>query len=272
MKSLLAIVLLSLVSFSYTFAGEEAITGENKSKSMEDREVIMYDFDLEVEIENGKAVATWDDFPANKGFEWYKLVYSTSNTNPVYPHDKTVFIGERLQLTNTFKLDSSSNNHYVRLCAVILNDDYSKDRYCGETQHLITSESDFHTEEINKDHSKKVEVKKTETKTEAKKEIKKEYKSENKSDTKMKVSSNLNTALKTRINVLLENFIDRLEARGDSDEKIAATIDLVIERLEKLSGNVTYNKIVDYMILALTELKEEYSNSLGDIESVFDGF
>jgi hypothetical protein len=59
--------LLSLVTFSYTFAGEEYVKNEStESKNMEDRAVISYDFDLEVKLENGKAVASWDDFPANK--------------------------------------------------------------------------------------------------------------------------------------------------------------------------------------------------------------
>jgi D-alanyl-D-alanine carboxypeptidase len=196
-------------------------------------------------------------------------VYSTTNSNPVYPDDKVVFIGERLQLSNSFKLDASKNDHYVRLCAVVLNDDYSKDRYCGSTKHLVTTADDFENVEVKKEYNKTEAVKKEDVKkTEIKKDVKAEVKEETKvkTETKVKETSTLSVNLKARIDVLLENFIERLEERGDSDEKIASTIELVIERLEKLSGNATYNKIVAYMMTRLNELKEEYSNSLSEIE------
>jgi len=107
MKSLLATMLLLCVSFSYTYAGEEEKWSEDKtSLKMEEREVIPYNFSLKVSQENGVATASWDDFPANRGFEWYKLVYSTTKENPVYPNDTVVFVGERLQLKNSFKLDA----------------------------------------------------------------------------------------------------------------------------------------------------------------------
>jgi hypothetical protein len=109
MKSFFAIMLLLCVSISYTYAGEEYEKDENKqSTKMEDREVIYYDHDLELELEasNGTVYAEWDEFNLDepKDFEWYKLVYSTSKTNPVYPDDEAVFIGKIDQTEAKFRL------------------------------------------------------------------------------------------------------------------------------------------------------------------------
>ena len=100
---------------------------------MEDRAVIAHDFDFSIDVENWKVTAEWDAFDG-EGFQWFKLVYSTTNSKPVYPTDKTVFVGNKDQLTKTFKLKAGASTHYVRLCAVALNDDYSKDRYCSEVK------------------------------------------------------------------------------------------------------------------------------------------
>lgn len=260
MKILLAMTVLLSVSFSYTHAGDVYEKDVNKeSMKVEDRAVISYDFDLEVKQENGKVTASWNNFPENRGFEWYKLVYSTSNINPVYPNDTTVFVWERLQLENTFKLDANKNNHYIRLCALVINDNYSKDRYCSETQKIKTTQSDFISQNNNK-----IEYKKTDQKTDQKKDIKLIQIKE--------VTFSLSEMMRTKINELLENFILRLEEKEYSDEQIAVSIDVVVKRLEILAKQVKYKNIAGYMIQELKSMQEKYSDPLNEFESIFDGF
>ncbi len=285
MKHILAVVLLSLVSFSYTFAEETTVSEEKTSMEMKDREVIPYNFELKINVENGSAYATWNDFPNNRGFEWYKLVYSTSNTQPVYPTDDTVFIWERLQLKTSFKLKQDSKYHYVRLCAIVVNDDYSKDRYCSEVKKLELTEKNRASGEVKKEELK-TEVKKEETKTsemsESVKEKIQKYNEnkqkestwETKSEIKKKLESTftLSLALRQRINVLLKSFVDRLKEQDFSNEKISSSIDVVIERLWKFEGQEKYKNIVGYMIQELESMKELYSDPLSELEGIFNDF
>ncbi len=309
MKSLLATMLLLCVSFSYTYAGEEEKWSEDKtSLKMEEREVIPYNFSLKVSQENGVATASWDDFPANRGFEWYKLVYSTTKENPVYPNDTVVFVGERLQLKNSFKLDAWKNNHYVRLCAVVLNDDYSKDRYCSETQKLVTSTEDFVRKEEKKEYVTYKESQENKVSIEKDQKVcTKEYvpvcgkkegvykiysnncvresqgaiKVENKlcnadkteiKETKKESTFALSLALRERINELLTDFLEKLEDKGYSDAEIADAIDVVSQRSETLSKQAKYKNIAGYMMQELQSMKDAYSDPLGEFQWIFDGF
>ena len=81
-------------------------------------EVQSYDFNLEVNYnaETKKAHASWDDFPSGEGFRWYKLLYSTSITNPVYPNQNAIFVGT--QRANQLNHIFNNGNHffYCGLC------------------------------------------------------------------------------------------------------------------------------------------------------------
>ena len=279
MKSFIAMMLLVCVSFSYTHAWDEYEKYEKSQPTkMEDREVIYYDHDLDLELEDGEVEAEWDEFTKD-GFDWYKLVYSTTNSNPVYPEDKTIFVGSKDQRETTFKLDSRSSNHYIRLCAVVLNDDYSKDRYCGEVQKLVTSSEDF---EDDSQEEKKYEYKKeAEAKTQAKKEAlqkkleeKQKLAAEKKESVSQKVAekkATLSTNMKSRIDSVIENFIERLDEKWYSDAQITSAINTVISRLWEFKNKTWYKEIVKYMIEVLEEYRNEYSNPLEELESIFDG-
>ncbi len=279
MKSFIAMMLLLCVSFSYTQAGDEYEKYEKTEPTqMEDRDVIYYNHSLELEMDDGMVEAEWDEF-SKDGFDWFKLVYSTTNSNPVYPEDKTIFVGSKDQRETTFRLDSKSTNHYVRLCAVVLNDDYSKDRYCGEVQKLVTTAEDF---EDDSQEEKKYEYKKeVEAKTQAKKEElqkkleeKKRLIAEKKESTTQKVIEKkaiISTNMKSRIDSVIENFVSKLEAKWYSDAQMTSAINTVISRLWEFKNKAWYTEIVKYMIVVLEEYRDEYSNPLQELESIFDG-
>jgi hypothetical protein len=247
MKTFFAMMLLLCVSFSYTYAGEEYSKDEYKEPTkMEDREVIYYNHGLELELEDGMVEAEWDEFTKD-GFDWYKLVYSTTNSNPVYGEDKVIFIGSIDQRETTFKLEQGSSTHYVRLCAVVLNDDYSKDRYCGKTQ-TLTGE---YVEQYEKE-----EYKKEDKYVEDKKEVK---------------QTGLSDSMKDKIEEVIGAFVEKIAAKGYTDDQMTATINVVISRLEEFKNKTGYSDIVKYMTQVLEQYRDEYSNPLEDLESIFDG-
>ena len=273
MKKYTSIVLMAVLLCSTAGASAE----ENKTiKKMEDRAVIEHDFNLSLMETGWKVTASWDAFEED-GFEWFKLVYSTTNSNPVYPTDKTAFIGKQDQLQTTFKLNSWAEQHYIRLCAVVLNDDYSKDRYCGEAQTLTASVAvDDTKKEYNKQEVLKKDVNKTkeqEKKNAVNTALKKEYeKNAAKVETKVEKKTQkivISKKLEERIDTFLEAFIERLEARDYTDEKMVETIDIVIGRLAQYEWNVRYDALVTYMKKTLNEYRLEYDAGLGELESIF---
>ena len=253
MKVFIGLMLLLSVSFSYTHAGDEYYEKNSSPKKMEEREVIAYDFDLELELENGVVEAEWDDFE-EQGFEWYKLVYSTTNSKPVYPVDKTVFVGSKDQTDASFKLKRGYENHYIRICAITLNDDYSKDRYCGAVQ---TLEWDGEYKEY-----------------EEKKEYKKDYKKvEKKEIVKQKAKvTELSSGMKDRVDDIIEGFIARMENNDFSDEKIVSTIDIILIKLKKYERQPKYKALASYMREVLQEYKDKYDNPFEDLEKIFNEF
>jgi hypothetical protein len=240
---MLLILVLSCIS-NNAFAGLESETYEKQPVTkMEDRAVIAHDFDFSVEEEGGMVTAKWNKFDG-EGFEWFKLVYSSTNSKPVYPTDKTVFVGNKNQLTKTFKLDKGSSKHYVRICALVLNDDYSKDRYCSEVKSIEAT-----VVEYKKDYEKKEYVKKDYEK--------KTYLSKN---------------VQERVDIVIENFINRLKDKGFSDAKMVETIDIVLERLEKRKEDAKYEVLISYMESALAKHRADYDAGLGDLEGIFSDF
>jgi len=245
MKKLLSFfILLGLGGMAGAYAGEESHEVKKTSTALEDRAVIYYDFNLELNTENGVVQASWDDF-IGEGFDWYKLVYSTTNVNPVYPTDKTVFVGSIDQTEASVKLKAWDN--YMRICAITLNDDYSKDRYCGTSQ------------KIQWDGSSQAVMHKAE-----KKETYKETGITQKNDSK-----NVSEALKKRVDEIIENFINKLLERGDSNEAIVETIDIVLDRLENHEKKIQYEALLTYMKDVIIEYRAIYDNPLGDLEEIF---
>lgn len=264
MKKFIAAMLVSVMfGAPLALAGEEYSDYKKEApKPIEEREVIFYDFDMEVEVENGVVEAEWEDFDRD-GFDWFKLVYSTTNSSPAYPTDKTVFVGTIDQTEASFKLDPNADMHYIRICAVVLNDDYSKDRHCGD---VVTLEGKFERETYEKQEYKK-DYEKVENKEEYKKDYqeKKQQVVDKAKAKKMYVSKRV----KERIDTILESFIEGLEERDFSDAEIVETIDVVLERLENYKDNEKLAGVVNYMEKVLEDYRSDYDSGLDELGDIF---
>ena len=79
----------------------------------------------------------------------------------------------------------------------------------------------------------------------------------------------LSDEVKEKIHEIVERFIDRMEDRGYSDEKIKDTIDEIIDRLEELKQKQKYRNIVKYMIDLLEEVKLHYDDDFSIFDDIF---
>ena len=196
-------------------------------------EVKKLDMDFEVTLgdDNKTVTASWDDFPSERGFLWYKLMYSTTNSAPVYPELGAVYVGtNRTDVETMFKL-KYGKNHYIRLCVITEEENYQKGRYCSDVKKIELEVT--HTEKPKQDLEKK--------------------------HTQQKAL--LTERLKNRVDTMLEKFMDKLDSKDyDTDKKIA-TIERVITKLENLKEkNPRYERLVSYMI----EKFESYLSELDD--------
>ncbi len=256
MKYIVSILLLMAMSLNSLFAGDEEY--EKKEIPVPYSVVERFDGDFEVTLNDDNSVtASWDDF-SGEGFDWYKLMYSTTNSAPVYPKDHVAFVGNASQTEASFKL-KYGKNHYIRICAITVEENYRKGLYCSDVKKL---EVDIQNASIKKFASaKKTQAKKYDKKVIAKKQVSKSK------------DIVLNSNLKARVDTMLEKFMDRLDSKGYSDDKKLVAIDRVMWKLEALkSKNARYAALVGYMLEKLQAYRDEIDDSFGEIESIFEDF
>lgn len=272
----LSILVLFLLSWSLVSATVE----QENTVSEEYLPVEYYDFDLEVEEENGIAIVSWDKFEG-ENFQWYKLLYSVDQREPVYPNTQAVFVGNIEDTNNSFRLKEWYENHYIRLCAITLNDDFSKGRFCSEVKKeevKMSQQSDdsFERERENKRETEDKRIKELRAKAEKQREDMQKKLEDKKVETrdrfevkKEEFKSRLSLQAQKKADDIIESFTERLKNQESDTVKVVAKIETVIERLEKLSEQVRYRELVRYMIQKLNLIKNELNTDFSEIESIF---
>gem|GEM_PF-6277481 len=144
------------------------------------------------------------------------MLYSTTNSAPVYPDDNAVFVGSKDDNENSFKL-KYGKNHYIRLCAITAEADYRTGRYCSEVVKLEVA--------ITSSVKQFSSTKKVEAKTYEKKEtIDKEYTEKQYTNKTVELSD----SMRARVDTMLEKFMDRLDSKGYSDDKKLEALDRIM--------------------------------------------
>ncbi len=124
-KILIPILTGTLTLLTFVTASAAEIIYENKVFS----EPVIFDDDMEfwAELdEDGNVYMDWSKYNRAEPFEFYKLVRSDSNPNPVYPEDGYVFFTDNIDLLTFTETDVPFGDHYYRICAVA-----GPKRYCS---------------------------------------------------------------------------------------------------------------------------------------------
>ena len=254
MKSFLIGIICSVLLSTSVFA-EGNTSGNTWYKDVE-----YYDFELSLEKNDGGSVEIeWNEFEKDKEFLWYKLLHSTTNKSPVYPDQAAAFVGSNVKDNSNSLWLESWKTHYIRVCAITQEGD-SIGRYCGKTQKFYLSATNSENTKKKAEGIKAHYEKKT---TEIE-----EYEAQK---TQKETRTKLSSALKARIDSLLKNFIQRLEAKDISDTERIEAIDAVIGKLVKYIDDEKYTAIVTYMIETLETYKSKYGN-LDIFEDILNDF
>ena len=247
MKYIIWIVLLLTLSINWIFA-------DNKhNQTSEFGEIQHYDFNLKVEMKNGKAYASWKEFENVEKLKWYKFVYSKTNKNLKYPNDTSEYVWNNASITSHYQY-LEIGKYYVRLCAIT----YSNKRYCSNVKTIeIKDKSNLYKKSTINNAGKR----KTDT-----------Y-NKNYIKNKNTVSNNeLSIEKKKRIDLIAAQLIKRLEKRKYSNERIVQIIEKINTRLEELKSKPRIKDIASYLIIVLDEYKEKYENNFWALENILNEY
>lgn len=82
----------------------------------------------------------------------------------------------------------------------------------------------------------------------------------------------ISEASKVKIKERLDDFMQELEKKWYSDEKIVDTIDILIEKLEEIGKQPKYTLLVDFIIEILEWYRSEYENDLDILDDLLNDF
>lgn len=180
---------------------------------------------------------SWDNIEIDN-FEYYKVIRSTTNDNPVYPEDWAIKYSANQNETSYIHKDYDSNYAYYRVCVIT----FSKDRYCSKVTKV-----EWYQKEYNSSSNTNYSSKNNYTKT-----------------------SSLNTDAKEKAKKIVTNFITKLDKTDYTNEKKVTIINNIIIWLNSFKEKNTNSKeLIDYLIQALEEEKSNYEDIFNEIENLF---
>ena len=288
-----------MLSFAWVWAEYKKSIQDNQPVKKE----IIYDdnIDFEISRDGYEIEASWDEYEASD-FKYYKLVKSYTNDNPVYPNDKTVFVGMKSDDDeNTFK-DWTKKVGYYRVCIVKTDEsivcsnveklsayedvkEYQKQpienciQMIQPAYHPVTWEcKEFSTPCSVKNGWKKVnscDAKEVILKQEQYNDRKNNVSDEDEDDDdkeEMQEEYMLDRVMKKRADSAVNSLVWSLEKQKISTEKKLEKLEAIIKKLDSLEKKVSSTQainLVKYLKLEL-EAKKEMFEQVDDIEAIFN--
>jgi hypothetical protein len=257
-----------------------------------------------------KVSMSWSAFAGqnDETFEYYKVIRSYSNPNPVYPEDNAMAV--KSEIGDLSHIDQNAwKSAYYRVCAIT----NVKGRYCSnviwiEIEKMEAAKCDAESEseacakqasvQKKKEEAREVWEKKqeeakarldakkqqTETAVAKKKEAVEKKKVEVKTEVEAKKvamteerekqQAALYAALYAKLDMWLEDFGTRLEESSLTSVQKVERIEMIQERFATWKeGKTVRVKMVAYLDETLNEWKEKYSagNDFEEIDAFLDG-
>lgn len=216
---------------------------------------------------------SWSIYNRNEGFKYYKVIRSTTNSDPVYPDDG--YIKAESNVNNVKYIDQSAKTWttYYRVCAITSENN----RYCSNVVKIYVEESapTVCTMEYAPVCWYKDGVKKTYWNKCMLLADNATYKysgtCEEANTTTIKNEYGISSTLKIKSLNLINKFIWLLESKWYTNEKKVEVINTIIEKLNNLKAEKTQLwPVIDYLVSLLNEKKAKYDNDFSEIEEIFN--
>ncbi|GEM_PF-1911062 len=255
---------------------------------------LLPDFKFKAVYQDDIVYMDWEKYSLSESLKYYKVVRSIKNSNPVYPEDGHIKYSKDINFTEYTDKWPPYGDVYYRVCAITKE----KNRYCSKvvkvdikkpeknTQKVCTREyvpvcGEYKHECCSTNNNPKCKIVKVsctpKLKTYSNKCVMENagavYKYSGKCEEKespKSTSYQVSTKIKKRAQILINNFINKLEKKGLTDSEIIKKIDTITQRLEKLKKKKPkVSKIIDYIIFLLEEKRGKYEDDFGEIENIF---
>ena len=128
-----------IIVFGLLFSGILSVQATVSSSSDSGYEPVIYDNTIEFEAflnSQGKVEAKWSRYDKTTPFTFYKLVKSSSNSNPVYPDQSYIFYSSNIDDLSYLDTNVSLGTNYYRICQIA-----QTKRYCSQKVVVITKTS-----------------------------------------------------------------------------------------------------------------------------------
>lgn len=139
MKKLRTILITTFLLFNFI------LTADATSISSGYNDPVIMDMNFSATLNSdGNVEMTWDKYVPS-GFNYYKVIRSQTNSNPVYPDDGYIIYSSDQNFTSYTDISVPDGTVYYRVCSIA-----SPNRYCSEVVTIDTNEEDVQidTEEI----------------------------------------------------------------------------------------------------------------------------
>ena len=249
-KSLIAFITNAIIILSVSAGDNEGTTYKEPAYKTA---VIDNSLEFKAERDGYEVKLTWDTYQA-ADFQYYKIMKSTTNSNPIYPEQSAIWVLDNQEKNEFFIKDWHKSYTYYRVCVISID----RSRTCSNVVKLAWFEK--------------------QDKPEYKKEKYQESKDDNKKVyTKEKLQSvkkpKLDAKLALRADTMVKKLVERLEKKhADDTEKQAERLHSVINKLETLNTKIKSENtkaLVTYIIEGIKEAVNELSTS-EEIEEIFN--
>lgn len=118
------VILILILGVQASFATTSSGSGYNAP-------ILRSAFDFKATLQDGKVSMSWVPY-APAGFDYYKVIRSTTDANPVYPDDGYIYFTSETNASSYVDSDPPAGKVYYRVCSIA-----SPNRYCSSVATLV---------------------------------------------------------------------------------------------------------------------------------------
>lgn len=269
-KKIFAVVLLTFMLLGLVQVNAQTTS----ASSWYNTRILDNSLNFKAEYSNWVVYTSWTAYNQNDGFKYYKVVRSTTVSDPIYPDNWYIKAESNLNNTNYTDKSPKSGTVYYRVCAIT----NEMNRYCSNVVKLYIEKDEsaivctmeyapvcWYKDWVKKTYSNKCMLLAN----------KATYKysgiCEETSTTEVKNTYNLSSTLRIKSLNLINRFVWALESKWYSNNKKVDAINTITEKLNKLKAEKSQlGPIISYLVDLLAERKAKYENDFSEIEEIFN--
>lgn len=229
---------------------------------------------FKAEYSNGVVYTSWTAYNQNDSFKYYKVVRSTTVSDPIYPDNGYIKYTSNVNDTSYTDKSPKSGKVYYRVCAIT----NEMNRYCSNVVTLNIDKTDV-VSVCTMEYAPVCGIKNGNYKTYSNKCMmtadwasKKHYGVCTTSSAWESTDSNgVSSKLRIRSIQLVNKLVKKIDWKDYTTDKKIEVINTLVSKLNSLASEKTVLKpVIDYIVELLNNQISKYQNDFSEIEKLFD--